>query len=210
MRLVPPSWRCCWISAGTGRERKPLTDGRRSAATRTVPSASAGCWRRGTTWPAPRPLIARADELGHRSGASNLGVLLEQRGDLDGAEAAYRRADERGDTSGSFNLWRLLADRGDLAGAAAAFSRADQRGDAAGATNLGMLLEQRGDFAGAEAAYRRADQRGDANGAFNLGALLERNDVAEAEAAYRRAAERGRPELADMAQLALSHLHADR
>jgi TPR repeat protein len=64
-------------------------------------------------------------------------------------------------------------------------------------------------MAGAEAAYRRADQRGDATGAFNLGSLLERHDPAAAEAAYRRAAERGHPELADMAQAALSHLRHD-
>ena len=62
-------------------------------------------------------------------------MLLEQRGDLDGAEAAYRRADARGDATGAFNLGGLLAERGDLAGAEAAYRRADERGDAGGASN---------------------------------------------------------------------------
>ena len=39
----------------------------------------------------------RADERGDPGGASNLGMLLAERGDLEGAEAAWRRADERGD-----------------------------------------------------------------------------------------------------------------
>jgi len=52
-------------------------------------------------------------------------------------------------------------------------------------------------------------ERGDATGTFNLGSLLERRDPAAAEAAYRRAAERGHPELADMAQAALSHLRGN-
>ena len=37
-----------------------------------------------------------ADERGDAMAACNLGVLLEHRGDLAGAEAAYRRADDAG------------------------------------------------------------------------------------------------------------------
>ena len=48
----------------------------------------------------------RADERGVPGGAYNLGVLLEERGDLEGAEAAYRRADEREVPAGAFNLGR--------------------------------------------------------------------------------------------------------
>jgi tetratricopeptide (TPR) repeat protein len=61
-------------------------------------------------------------------------VLLEERGDLSAAEAAYRRADQRGDANGSFNLGLLLEERGDLGGAIAAYERADQRGSSELAT----------------------------------------------------------------------------
>jgi tetratricopeptide (TPR) repeat protein len=135
-----------------------------------------------------------ADERLQGASASNLGVLLKERGDLDGAEAAYRRADERGHADGAYNLGLLLAERGDLDGAEAAYRRADERGDAGGASNLGVLLQkERGDMDGAEAAYRRADKRGYADGAYNLGVLLqkERGDMDGAEAAYQRADERG-------------------
>lgn len=38
----------------------------------------------------------RGDERGQGEAAYHLGVLLEGRGDLEGAEAAFRRGDERG------------------------------------------------------------------------------------------------------------------
>ena len=46
----------------------------------------------------------RADELGHPRAPSELGALLEQRGEAAAALAAYRRADERQDAVGPFNL----------------------------------------------------------------------------------------------------------
>jgi hypothetical protein len=94
------------------------------------------------------------------TGACNLGVLLERRGDLEGAEAAYRRADERGHATGACYLGVLLERRGDLEGAEAAFRRADERGFGAGAYNLGLLLKRRGDLEGAKAARERARDRG--------------------------------------------------
>ncbi len=103
---------------------------------------------------------ARADHPGEATAAFNLGVLLEERGDLAGAAAAYRRADEHGHGAAASNLGVLLEESGASAQAEAAYRRADQRGDAAAAFNLGVLLEERGDLADAEAAYRRADQRG--------------------------------------------------
>jgi peptidoglycan hydrolase-like protein with peptidoglycan-binding domain len=124
--------------------------------------------------------------------AFNLGVLLEEQGDLPAAEEAYRRADDRGHAAAASNLGVLLEGRGDLARAEAAYRRADQRGEANGAFNLGVLLEEHHDFDGAEAAYRRADERGHAAAASNLGVLLEaQGDRIGAEAAYRRADQRG-------------------
>jgi peptidoglycan hydrolase-like protein with peptidoglycan-binding domain len=124
--------------------------------------------------------------------AFHTGILLEEQGDLAGAEAAYGRADELGHGASASNLGVLLEDKGDLAGAEAAYSRADRRGESTGAFNLGVLLEEQHDFESAEEAYRRADERGHAAAAANLGVLLEaRGDRIGAEAAYRRADERG-------------------
>ena len=63
-------------------------------------------------------------------GAASLGILLEDRGDVAGAEAAYRRADARGDPTGASHLGALLEVHGDVPGAVAAYHRADERGDA--------------------------------------------------------------------------------
>jgi peptidoglycan hydrolase-like protein with peptidoglycan-binding domain/tetratricopeptide (TPR) repeat protein len=134
----------------------------------------------------------KADERGDPAAASNLGVLLEHRGDTSGAEAAYRRADARGSGPGAFNLAGLLLDRGDVEGAISAYRRADQRGDATATSNLARLLANRGDDREAADLFSRAEQQGDANAAANLGALLERRgDLSGAEAAYRRADARG-------------------
>lgn len=124
--------------------------------------------------------------------AFELGAELAQKGDMTGAEDAYRRADEQGHPSAASNLGVLLEQQGDVAGAEAAYRRADERGDATGAFNLAAMLADRGDLVGAEAALRRADHHGDAVAAFNLGVLMERrNDLSGAEAAFRRADERG-------------------
>jgi TPR repeat protein len=56
-------------------------------------------------------------------------MLLENRGELTGAEAAYRRADDRGDAVGAFKLGEVLENRKDLAGAEAAYARAAERGE---------------------------------------------------------------------------------
>ncbi len=143
--------------------------------------------------PRPHPPAATTAEDGTDADATfSLGVLLEEQGNVEGAEAAYRRADTLGHPAAASNLGVLLEQRGDRKGARAAYRRADERGEANGAFNLGVLLEAQGDPAGAEAAYRRADQRGHAAAASNLGVLLEgRGDQDGAEAAYRRADERG-------------------
>ncbi len=55
------------------------------------------------------------------------GVALRERGDLAGAEQAFRRADERGSPGGAANLAAMLLDQGDLAGAQEALRRALKR-----------------------------------------------------------------------------------
>jgi TPR repeat protein len=54
--------------------------------------------------------------------------MVVEKGNLTGAEAAYRRADDRGHAAGAFNLGVLLEERGDLDGAETAYRRAQQRG----------------------------------------------------------------------------------
>ena len=95
---------------------------------------------------APRRPYRRADQREDAVGAFHVAQLLEQRGDLAGAEAAFARADRRGHAGAASDYGVLLGERGDLAGAEAAFRRADERGDSAGAFNLGVVLEAKGDL----------------------------------------------------------------
>jgi TPR repeat protein len=121
---------------------------------------------------AAQDAFQRADQRGHPGAACNLGVLLEEQGDLAGATEAYRRADARGHAIGAYNLGTLLERHGDGAAATDAYRRADERGDAMAAHRLGVLLERDGDLSGARDAYRRADQRGYSPGATHPGVLL--------------------------------------
>lgn len=122
------------------------------------------------------------------------GLLLEEEGDLIGAEKAYRDAAKRGHLGAESNLGVLLHQRGEFESAKQHYRRALEGGEPAGAFNLGVLLEEQRDLAAARSAYRRADQRGHAAAASNLGVLLEENGLlALALAAYSRADERGDP-----------------
>jgi len=103
---------------------------------------------------------ARADQRGHAAAASNLGVLLEERGNPRDAEAAYRRADERGDPTATFNLGVLLEERGELAEAKATFGRAERigHGEVAKAART-ALVRLRGRVPQLNADTRRPDRR---------------------------------------------------
>ena len=98
----------------------------------------------------------------------NLGILLKEQGDIEGARAAYQRAIDSGHLDAApmaaFNLGVLLKEQGDIEGARAAYQRAIDSGhpDAApmAAFNLGILLEEQGDIEGARAAYQRAIDSG--------------------------------------------------
>ena len=153
----------------------------------------------------------RLDANGDASGAFNLGVVLQQRADIDGAAAAYKRADERGDPDAGFNLGVLLYEAGDLDAAEDAWRRSAGRGHVRAAANLLFLSRHRRQLERCiaihseapglaefeELSYRRADESGAATGAFNLGALLhQQGDVAGALAAYERAERRGDPDAA--------------
>ena len=149
----------------------------------------------------------RLDANGDAGGAFNLGVVLQQRADVEGAMAAYERAEQRGDPDAAFNLGVLLYEAGDLDGANAAWRRSAGRGHVRAAANLLFLSRRRrelergisdpvpetaglAEFEGS--SYRRADESGAASGAFNLGAMLHQHgDTAGAAAAYERAEQRG-------------------
>jgi|GEM_PF-2468074 len=136
--------------------------------------------------------LRRADERGSGSGATLLGILLQDAGHIDDALTVYRRADERGSPVGANNLGVLLRKTGDADAALVAYRRADERGSGEGASNLGIMLQEAGDTEAALAAYRRADERGSGEGASNLGILLrEAGDADGALGALRRADERG-------------------
>jgi tetratricopeptide (TPR) repeat protein len=100
--------------------------------------------------------------------AFNLGALLEERGDAEGAEAAYQHAIDSGYPDeapiAEVNLGVLLQKRGDAEGAQAAYQHAIDSGhsDVAprAALNLGLLLEERGETEGARTAYQRAIDSG--------------------------------------------------
>ncbi|QDU23616.1 tetratricopeptide repeat protein [Urbifossiella limnaea] len=125
----------------------------------------------------------------------NLGNVLLDRKDLDGAAAAYREA-IRLDPKYALphnNLGIVLYERKDLDGAAAAYREAIRLDPkhARPHNNLGIVLYKRKDLDGAAAAYREAI-RLDPKYAlphYGLGnVLFDRKDLDGAAAAYREAA----------------------
>jgi len=187
-----------------------------SLATRDPTAPAEPTWARSPGTPAAASEaeereFRRLDATGDAAGSFNLGVVLHQRGDVDGATAAYERAEERGDADAAFNLGVLLYEAGNLDGAEAAWRRSAGRGHVRAAANLLFLsrrsrgLERRvaieSDAPGLaefeELSYRRADESGAPTGAFNLGAMLhQQGDTAGALAAYERAERRGDPDAA--------------
>ena len=144
-------------------------------------------------------MLTEAGAQGHSEASFFLGNLLESlRGDIDGAEAAYRAvvAADPGHDTAYYNLALLLEDeRQDFDGAEAAYrgAIAADPGKAVTYVNLGTLMLESGrqDIDGAEAMYRAAiaTDPGYAEAHFNLGVLLEkfRSDNGAAAAAYRAA-----------------------
>ena len=91
---------------------------------------------------------------------NNLGIVLKEKKDLDGAVAAYREAIRRdpGYAPAHYNLGIALHDTKDVAGAIAAFKEAirlDPK-EARYHSNLGIALRRKGDPDGAIACFREA------------------------------------------------------
>ena len=133
----------------------------------------------------------------HAPALTNLGRLLYSRGEIMGAEAAFRKAvDSNPDYSSAWNSLGLMLfkERGNNSGAEEAYRCAlkVESSFAEAHFNLGVLLEKKGDVEGAEEAYRCASELDPklADAFYNLGNLLEElGDVEGAEAAYLKADE---------------------
>jgi tetratricopeptide (TPR) repeat protein len=146
----------------------------------------------------------------------NLGQLLENQGELEGAKNAYQKAIESGHATAApraaVNLGALLQELGDLEGAKAAFQSAVESGHATAApraaVSLGLLLRGEGDMQGAKAAFQRAIDSGHADLApraeFNLGLLLEsQGELEGAEDAYQKVIDSVHADLAPRAAVGL-------
>ena len=116
--------------------------------------------------------------------AVDLGILLTEQGDIDGARAAFQLAldsqDDEQAPRAARGLGVLLTRQGDVAGARAAFQLAldseDDEQAPRAARGLGILLGRLGDVKGARAAFQKAinskDKDQAAKAALNLGNLL--------------------------------------
>jgi Tfp pilus assembly protein PilF len=147
--------------------------------------------------------------------ARNLGLLLAEQGDVEGARAAFQQAIASGHPDeaprAARNLGLLLAEQGDVEGARAAFQQAIASGhpDEAprAARNLGLLLAEQGDIEGARAALQQAIASGHSDdaprAARSLGMLLRRDDVRGACAAFQQAIASGHPDQAPRAAVNL-------
>ncbi|MEU4540282.1 tetratricopeptide repeat protein, partial [Streptosporangium sp. NPDC023825] len=151
--------------------------------------------------------------------AFNLGVLLDEQGDPQGAQEAYQLAinSDHPDHApqAAFNLGFLLDEQGDPQGAQEAYqlainsSHPDQAPKAA--INLGNLLYEQGDPQGAQEAYQLAinsDHPDHApQAAFNLGVLLkQQGDPQGAQEAYQLAINSDHPDQAPQAAFNLGVL----
>jgi tetratricopeptide (TPR) repeat protein len=154
------------------------------------------------------------------SAAFNLGILLEQRGDLDGAADAYRSAVARADTptaaKAALNLGNMAAAGGDLETAATLLRRAMDDGEEAevmprAATGLGWVLARQGHSEKALATWKRAIESRNVyesrSALLQTGAhLAQWGRTDEALAAFSLQVKLGHPEFAPKAQACIIEL----
>ncbi len=159
-----------------------------------------GIWR-GPRPRSGRPSVSTRNPLppskawGHWPHAHlNEGNVLRDKGDLAGAEAAFRQALrlDPNYTHAHNNLGLVLHDKGDLQGAIAEHKEALHLDPkfAWAHNNLGWALQDKGDKAGAEAAFREAIRLDPklVLAHINLGVVLrDQGDKTGAEAVFREA-----------------------
>src|SRR5262249_35105027 len=130
---------------------------------------------------------------GNPTAVFDLGVLQEQRGDLDSAIASYRAAAEGGVALAATNLAGLLRRTGKADMADAALDRAMKMGDPLAFVHAGLLVGKP-DPGRAERLLRHAAEAGEARGAAALAQLLfERDEVTAAIKVLRPFAKQGDP-----------------
>ncbi|MED7928063.1 tetratricopeptide repeat protein [Nonomuraea sp. LP-02] len=153
--------------------------------------------------------------------AVNLGAMLLQQGDIDGAQEAYQVAidSDHPDAmpAAAVNLGNLLKQEGGPGDAQAAYRFAMVSGhpDAVpqAAVNLGNLLKQEGDVEGAWMTFQLAIDSGHVDhapgAAVNLGNLhKQEGDLERARSAYQMAIDSGHPEHAPKAAINQGNLLA--
>jgi TPR repeat protein len=152
-------------------------------------------------------LITPRAKVGQPGAQFNLGLFLNERGDVDEAEAWYRQAADAGDPRGLNNLGVQFEKRIGLEAAETWYRQAATAGDVDGQSNLGRVLNDRGDIDEAEIWWRQAASAGQIVAQNNLAALLsQRGDVVEAEIWWRQSAAAGH----DNARTNLGALLAER
>jgi tetratricopeptide (TPR) repeat protein len=168
------------------------------AYTREAPDAATTAWRKIASSSHP-------DEAA--MAAFNLGLLLEELGDVPGARGAFLQAIEARlhdvAPEAAVNRGALLEERGGVAGARAVLQQvidAVRPDETPAATlNVGLLLEERGNLAGARGAYQQAIDSGHPDAApramLQLGLLHHaQGDTVGALAAYQQAIDSGHPD----------------
>ncbi len=126
--------------------------------------------------------LREEDATGDAAAARDLGIALEENGEIDEAEAAFARAGDRGDVAALAKLAILIdVHRSDPERAEAAYRRADEAGSVDGAGNVGRILKERGELHDAETAFRRCVERGSVRALADYAGLLSQRADADPE-----------------------------